>query len=285
MTTATKTDKRDRQTERRAEDRARLEAAAESLRTSQGWAAWMKVRRSANIRRLSFGNQLQIAMAKPDATFCLGYKQWQTLHGRRVNRGAAGLAITVPHVKTIKTEDENGERTEERIVSYGRGYVWDVSDTSGPELPVIDDAPAVGEVTQVHVDRLVKHIETLGYRVTFREVAGTARGWCDPVAREVVADSSLPLPETLLLLTHEAAHCAGLHYDDELGGRAGAEILAEATTFVVASALQIESSASISYVTGWSEGCGLDVLRRLGQLVDDIASEIEAAIISTPVQG
>src|ERR1035437_5388704 len=56
--------------ERRQADRDRLEQAARTLLSSDGWQRWVKVRSTNGLARNSFGNQLLIAMQRV-AAHCL----------------------------------------------------------------------------------------------------------------------------------------------------------------------------------------------------------------------
>jgi len=62
--------------QRRDEDRKRLNQAAEQLVSSEGWQRWVRVRARGGFARLSFNNQLLVALACPDATFVAGFKAW-----------------------------------------------------------------------------------------------------------------------------------------------------------------------------------------------------------------
>lgn len=78
-TTAVRTTRRLTYTEReqrRDEDRKRLNQAAEQLVSSEGWQRWVRVRARGGFARLSFNNQLLVALACPDATFVAGFKAW-----------------------------------------------------------------------------------------------------------------------------------------------------------------------------------------------------------------
>lgn len=56
--------------ERRAQDRETAQRAVAELKTSAGWQRWLRVRQSFHF--YSLGNQLLIAMQRPDATRVAG---------------------------------------------------------------------------------------------------------------------------------------------------------------------------------------------------------------------
>lgn len=60
--------------QRREHDRQRLHDAAQQLLSSEGWQQWVCVRARGRLARLSFNNQLLVAMSCPGATFVAGFK-------------------------------------------------------------------------------------------------------------------------------------------------------------------------------------------------------------------
>src|SRR5271157_4333236 len=81
--------------ERRQADRDRLERAARELLTSEGWRRWVRVRGRNGLARYSFGNQLLIAMQRPDATFVAGFRAFLELN-RCVRKGERAIRILAP---------------------------------------------------------------------------------------------------------------------------------------------------------------------------------------------
>lgn len=82
-------------TERRQRDRQRLERAARALLSSEGWQRWVHVRATNGLSRYSFGNQLLIAMQRPDATFVAGFRAFLELN-RCVRKGESAIRILAP---------------------------------------------------------------------------------------------------------------------------------------------------------------------------------------------
>ena len=65
--------------ERRKADRERLERAARELLSTDGWQRWVKIRSTNGLARYSFGNQLLIALQRPDATYVAGFRAFLRL--------------------------------------------------------------------------------------------------------------------------------------------------------------------------------------------------------------
>ncbi|TMK98224.1 MAG: hypothetical protein E6G34_11260 [Actinobacteria bacterium] len=74
--------------ERRRADRERLERAARELLSSEGWMRWVHVRARNGLARDSFGNQLSIALQRPDARYVAGFREFVTLN-RCVRKASA----------------------------------------------------------------------------------------------------------------------------------------------------------------------------------------------------
>src|SRR5260370_28001467 len=87
----------------------------------------------------SFGNVLEIARQKPDATRVAGLYAWNQL-GRKVRKGEHGIRILAPvrgMRRKKKEETEKDIRTQNQVVLVGfrAAYVFDVSQTAEKELP------------------------------------------------------------------------------------------------------------------------------------------------------
>src|SRR6202042_2598023 len=80
---------------RREADRNRLEQAARALLSSEGWQRWVRVRSTNGLARYSFGNQLLIAMQRPDATYVAGFRAFLDLN-RCVRKGERAIRILAP---------------------------------------------------------------------------------------------------------------------------------------------------------------------------------------------
>src|ERR1700687_4913315 len=81
--------------ERRQADRDRLEQAARALLSSEGSARWVRVRPTNGLSRYSFGNQLLIAMQRPDASYVAGFRAFLQLN-RCVRTGERAIRILAP---------------------------------------------------------------------------------------------------------------------------------------------------------------------------------------------
>jgi antirestriction protein ArdC len=268
---------------RRQADRDRLEHAARALLSSEGWQRWVRVRSTNGLSRYSFGNQLLIAMQRPDATYVAGFRTFLELN-RCVRKGERAIRILAPMNVRARgngaggreggDDDEQPRRTVFRAVS-----VFDVSQTDAlPDRePVPLESPCQPIQGDTHAELLTpleQLAAELGYAVQRQPLNGPADGWCDAQKREIVISEALPANAQVRVLVHEIAHALGVGYSEY--GRRRAEVLVDTVTFIVCGAVGLDTSgSSVPYVAGWGERGELDAIRGYAETIDKIARRIE----------
>jgi antirestriction protein ArdC len=274
--------------ERRQADRDRLEQAARALLSSEGWQRWVRVRSTNGLSRYSFGNQLLIAVQRPDATYVAGFRAFLQLD-RCVRKGERAIRILAPmslrdrDVEAAKGEVSNGGEQPRRTV-FRAVSVFDVSQTDalpGKE-PVALESPSqpIQGDTHAHLLTPLKKLAAeLGYGVERQPLDGPADGWCDSRKHEIVINDGLPANAQVRVLVHEIAHALGVGYSDY--GRRRAEVLVDTVTFIVCGAVGLDTSGStVPYVAGWGESGELDAIRGYAETIDKIARRIEDSLRS-----
>ena len=119
--------------------------------------------------------------------------------------------------------------------------------------------------------------ESLGYTVSFEPIAGSAGGWCDTTAKEIVVDTNGPANARLRTLVHEAIRALGIDY--QRYSRPQAEVIVDTTTLVVLGGLGLDvSGEAVPYVAGWGEDGALDAVTQFARLIDDLARRVQAAL-------
>ncbi|MDN6839288.1 MAG: ssDNA-binding domain-containing protein, partial [Tetragenococcus halophilus] len=106
-------------------------------------------------------NVTLIYSQNPNATHVAGFKQWQNDFERHVNKGAKSIRIAAPIIK--KLTDEQKERfntTEEKgIVGYRYIPVFDISQTSGKDMPSTHDFITENLADHENVDKLYSEMK------------------------------------------------------------------------------------------------------------------------------
>jgi antirestriction protein ArdC len=204
----------------------------------------------ARFHQYSYGNVALILAQRPDATQVAGYRTWQTL-GRQVKRGEKGLAILVPHKVKIESEEE-GQDPIYIVRNFGIGYVFDISQTEGEELPQpplpeqLRGQSTAGASLYGYLER---YVTSQGITVLRRDT-GTANGFYAPFRGEIAVHERLSGDQACKSLAHEVAHFTAEH--NVHLPRADAETIAEASAYVVLSHYGIDTSSySFPYIVAW----------------------------------
>ena len=274
--------------ERRRADRERLEQAARALLSSEGWQRWVKVRSTNGLSRYSFGNQLLIAMQRPDATYVAGFRAFLDLN-RCVRKGERSIRILAPmSVRARETQtqqsasDVDGEQSRRTV--FRSVSVFDVSQTDplpGKEpLPLQPPGEPIEGDSHAHLlAPLDLFAKELGFTVSPRSLEGSADGWCDAKKHQIVVNASLSANAQVRVLVHEIAHALGVGYEEY--GRRRAEVLVDTVTFVVCGSVGLDTTgSSVAYVAGWGESGELEAIRGFAETIDTLARRIEDALAS-----
>jgi antirestriction protein ArdC len=216
----------------------------------------------ARFHNYSFGNILQIARCRPEATHVAGMYAWNQL-GRYVRRGEKGIPIFAPMLGQKKTnkskaQSEAGEpevgKPAPVLVGFRRVYVWDIAQTEGLPLPTLREVQ--GEAGE-NLDRLSAFVRSQGIRLESSERIAPAHGVS--YGGKIILLPGLSEAETLATLIHETAHEL-LHKAERrtMTTPAVRETEAEAVAYVVGTALGLDfGSASADYIALWHGNAAL----------------------------
>src|SRR6202142_2344218 len=102
---------------------------------SEGLTAYLTA--MGRFHNYSFGNILEIARQKPDATRVAGMYAWNQL-GRKVIKGQKGIRILAPMIGVRRKKDKEAEKditkqNQPVLVGFRSAYVFDVSQTEGAQ--------------------------------------------------------------------------------------------------------------------------------------------------------
>lgn len=220
-----------------------IEHLARSLEAGQSDAIRAYFETVARFYKYSLGNQILIAIQRPDATCVAGFRSWQKFN-RYVKKGERGIRILAPIIYR-EQDSENLEDTGEKVICGFRVvYVFDVSQTDGEPLPEI--ARAHGDPGS-YLEHMREVITTRGITLTYvpgLDVEGRSRGGAIDIK------AGLPPAEDLTTMIHELAHEI-LHKGErrKQTTKVMRETEAEAIAGVVGMALGLDAGkATVEYI-------------------------------------
>ncbi len=197
----------------------------------------------------SFGNILEIARQKPDATHVAGFYTWNQL-GRRVKKGERGIRILAPIIGAKREPREESKKDLRRqnitiLIGFRAAYVFDISQTEGMGLP--EHARVSGDAG-ANRDRLIDFINAQGIELEFNERIAPAMGMS--YGGKIVLLPGQSKAEEFSCLVHELSH-EMIHKSERRTAttKTVRETEAEAIAFVVSKAVGLETgTASADYI-------------------------------------
>jgi hypothetical protein len=229
---------------------ANVQALIEQLEQghSEGLTAYLTA--MGRFHNYSFGNILEIARQKPDATRVAGLYAWNQL-GRKVKKRERGIRILAPVIGFRRKKDEAAEKditkqNERALVGFRNAYVFDVSQTDGPPLPEFTGRVS-GEVG-AYRERLIDFTIAQGIQLEFKESIAPALGMS--YGGKIALLPGQSAAEEFSTLVHELAH-EMLHKAERRTAttKTVRETEAEAIAFVVGKAIGLETGrASADYI-------------------------------------
>lgn len=249
----------------------------------------------------SFNNTMLIAMQKPDATLVAGFNAWKNKFERNVNKGEKGIQIFAPAPYKVKKEqtkidpdtelpvlDADGnpikEEVEVTIPAFKVVSVFDVSQTSGKELPSIGVDELRGNVKDY--EKFWSAIrKTSPVPIRFEDIHSSAKGFYNNDNKEIAIKKNMSELQTIKTAIHEIAH-AKLH-DRDLNktdilkpkDRRTEEVEAESIAYTVCQHFGIDTSDySFAYIASWGSGKDMPELKSSLETIRSTASELITTI-------
>ena len=258
-----------------------MDSLIEQLEAGQSDALTAYLTAMSHFHNYSFGNILQIARQKPEATHVAGLYAWNQL-GRRVKKGEKGIQILAPMIGVKRKKDAEAEQdiTKQNVpvlVGFRAVYVFDVSQTEGKELPGMDGVK--GEVGE-HRDRLIDFITAQGIELEFNERIAPAMGMS--YGGKIVLLPGQSKAEEFATLVHELAH-EMLHKAERRTQttKTVRETEAEAIAFVVSKAVGLQTgTASADYIQLYHGNASL--LAESLEVIQKASAVILAALETKP---
>jgi hypothetical protein len=283
MKTVANTNSNDQQQPKTAKEviAANVQSLIEQLEAGHSDALTAYLNAMSRFHNYSFGNILEIARQKPDATRVAGFWKWKEL-GRSVKKGEKGIRILAPIIGVRRKKDEEAEKdiTKQNtavLVGFRSAYVFDASQTEGAELPEMREISGnVGE----NRDRLIAFIERQGVELVFTERIAPALGMSYGGRIAILPGQSKA--EEFSTLVHELAH-EMLHKAERRTAttKTVRETEAEAIAFVIGKAVGLETgTASADYIQLYHGNASL--LAESLEVIQQTSAVILAALQPTP---
>jgi antirestriction protein ArdC len=249
IATTTQNPKQPQQTAREA-IAANVKALIEQLEEGHSEALTAYLAAMGKFHNYSFGNILEIARQKPDATRVAGLYAWNQLD-RRVRKGEKGIRILAPVIGIRRKKDAEAAKdirtqNEATVVGFRAAYVFDVSQTDGADLPELSEKVRgnVGE----YRERLIDLVIAQGIELDFKESIAPALG--ASYGGKIVLFPGQETAEEFSTLVHELAH-EMLHKAERRTAttKTVRETEAEAIAFVVCKTIGLETGrAAADYI-------------------------------------
>ena len=230
---------------------ANVQSLIDQLEAGKSGALTAYLNAMSRFHNYSFGNILEIARQKPDATRVAGLYAWNQL-GRRVMKGQKGIRILAPIIGFRRKKDEETTRSNDpaainkpMLVGFRSACVFDVSQTEGPDLPNMREVS--GDAGENH-ERIVAFIKSQGIELVWSEKIAPALGISYGGRIAILPGQSKA--EEFSTLVHELAH-EMLHKAERrtTTTKVVKKTEAEAVAYVVGKAVGLETgSASADYI-------------------------------------
>lgn len=286
----------------------KLETAVAGLTTGEDWKRAIEF--AARFRSRSFRNTLLIYAQHTDAyeqgrvstpvpTYVAGFNQWKQLD-RSVDKGQSGYMIYAPVMGRFASKDPSdpmswrrlqarekpaaGEVVRSRIVNVKPAYVWDVTQTSGSEIPERPMPRLLeGEAPAGLWAGLAAQVATEGFELQDAVDATSiwgANGVTIYDTKVVAVRADMDDAARVKTLAHELGHVR-MHDPAEAvtHHRGIREVEAESVAMMIGAAHGMDTSGyTIPYVATWAQSVAdkepVDVVRETGERVRRVALEI-----------
>lgn len=280
----------------------RIDEGVQAVFQSERYKEYLRF--SSKFTDYSARNAMLINLQKPHATYVASYGKWKKL-GRQVERGEKGIVIFAPvtyetnqysevqepvldkHGNPLFNEDGTLKiHTVEKTlsgISFKKVYVYDVSQTSGKEIPTLADE-LTGDIDVEKKEAIFTALKKVtGIDFEFRDLKSDVKGFYNHAEDRIVIKSGMSDAQTLKTAFHETAH--KLLHDPKLEivtvkvPRNEKEVQAESVAFMVAERLGLDTSEySFPYIASWSDGKQMEQLRDCLQEIQEVAKQVTEAI-------
>lgn len=267
-----------------------LENGVRDVFTSENYLNYLET--FSKFHNYSFSNIILILLQYPEASYVASFKDWTTKFNRIVKKGEHGIKILVPTPKKVTMEKEvtnpdgttSIEEVERKHLYFKTGYVFDISQTMGDELPTLVKTL---KYESNDLDNLLNNLFStsevkIDYDYSLAE--NSANGYYNLLTQQIFLKPTLSALHKLKTIAHEYSHYLQetLHAaNTKEMDRGTKEVIAESCAYCVLSMLANEfnmekldsSEYSFGYVASWGSR-DLKELKSTLTLISDISNQI-----------
>ncbi len=244
----------------------------------------------------SFNNNLLISMQKPEATYVAGYDSWKKNFGRQVEKGEKAIKIIAPapYKKIVERPvlKKDGtpvlksdgkplmEKAEKIMPGYRVTSVFDISQTTGPEIPKICKTLNASVEGFSELQDAISHYSAVP--IEFTRIDGPANGYYNNETKVITVKEGMSEAQTVKTSIHEVAH--SLLHDKDTGLEEAVdlrtkEVEAESVAYTVCKHYGIDTSDySFGYIAGWSSGKDIKELKASLETIRQTANDMICGI-------
>lgn len=222
----------------------------------------------SKFRKHSFTNSFLIFIQRPDATRVAGFRQWEEKFHRKVKKGAKGIMIYAPIIKSVENDGNNLDKdVEDKVVrGYRAVYVFDVKDTDPidekgnlPEEPQWFDDNTPSELADKLFEYAKQAAIDMGINVTKLDAKGGEKGYS--AGEHINLSSDVEGVGQFATFIHELAHelmhwrTKSPFYDEENlknnPGKELKELQAESVSYTVCRHYGLPVTHHATYLALW----------------------------------
>lgn len=268
----------------------KLEEGVHQVFTSENYIKYLET--FSKFHDYSFNNIILILMQCPQASFVASYQDWNKKFERVVKKGEHGIKILVPTPKKITIDQEVNnpdgstsiQQVESKRLYFKPGYVYDISQTIGKELPSLTRNLEYNSNVLSKLINLLFASSQIPITYDYNLKEKDANGYYNLTEKKIYLKSSLSDLHKLKTIIHEYSHfLQETQYQKQTHDytRNTKEVIAESTAFCVIemlnNSLNISKLSSEEYSFGYIAGWGSRDLKELKQTLN-IISKISNSI-------
>lgn len=261
-----------------------LEEGVRQVFTSENYIRYLET--FSKFHDYSFNNIILILMQFPEASFVASFQDWNKKFQRVVKKGEHGIKILVPTPKKVTIEQEvrhpdgttSTEQVEKKRLYFKPGYVYDISQTTGKELPSLTRNLEYNSNFLSKLINLLLASSQIPILYDYNLKEQDANGYYSLVDKKIFLKSSLSDLHKLKTIIHEYSHfLQETQYQKQTHdyNRNTKEVIAESTAFCViemlSNSLNISKLSSEEYSFGYIAGWGSRDLKELKQTLNLIS--------------